>query len=412
LVNSAAIADVDKDGRLDILVAAEDYNKVYYNDGAANFNRTVPIGEEFQRMWSIATADMNQDGHLDLVVGNIERDGQVFFNDGAGNFPTSVSFDTPGAEPHGNVTVADLNHDEALDIAEVIYDTGGVEIDYHTLQIHFSDGSPIFAENFEQGHLGGWSSKITDSGDLAVKAAAALVGHYGMRALIDSNGAILVSDERPTAETRYRARFYFDPNSIRMAEADSHGIFFGFSGSDITRPVLRAQMRFASGTYQVQISTLMDNTSWRNSQWLTLSDNPHSLEIAWQASSAQGANNGSLRFWLDGVQRVSWKGIDNDTWRIERVRLGIVSGIDTGTRGTYFFDGFESRRLSYIGPAAGAPTLAIAAGQSALEPAEVTSFTESSESDPAEAALLEELREQAVHEQVPDFRLFLPSLNH
>jgi hypothetical protein len=25
-------------------------------------------------------------------------------------------------------------------------------------------------------------------------------------------------------------------------------------------------------------------------------------------------------------------------------------GIDTGTRGTYYFDGFESRRQIYIGP--------------------------------------------------------------
>ena len=39
-----------------------------------------------------------------------------------------------------------------------------------------------------------------------------------------------------------------------------------------------------------------------------------------------------------------------DTWRIERARLGAVAGIDTGTRGTIYFDAFESRRQSYIGP--------------------------------------------------------------
>ena len=27
----------------------------------------------------------------------------------------------------------------------------------------------------------------------------------------------------------------------------------------------------------------------------------------------------------------------------------LYAGIDAGTRGTYFFDAFESRRLSYIG---------------------------------------------------------------
>jgi hypothetical protein len=35
---------------------------------------------------------------------------------------------------------------------------------------------------------------------------------------------------------------------------------------------------------------------------------------------------------------------------IDQARLGAASGVDTGTRGTYFFDAFESRRSTYIGP--------------------------------------------------------------
>jgi hypothetical protein len=42
--------------------------------------------------------------------------------------------------------------------------------------------------------------------------------------------------------------------------------------------------------------------------------------------------------------------VDNDTRRIDQARLGAVSGIDTGTRGTYYFDAFESRRQTFIGP--------------------------------------------------------------
>ena len=67
-----------------------------------------------------------------------------------------------------------------------------------------------------------------------------------------------------------------------------------------------------------------------------------------------GANNGGLTFWIDGVQKANLTGNDNDTRRIDRVRLGATSGLDTGTRGTYYFDAFESRRQQYIGPAAGA----------------------------------------------------------
>jgi len=32
------------------------------------------------------------------------------------------------------------------------------------------------------------------------------------------------------------------------------------------------------------------------------------------------------------------------------VCLGAVSGVDNGTRGTYFFDAFKSRRSTFIGP--------------------------------------------------------------
>jgi hypothetical protein len=54
--------------------------------------------------------------------------------------------------------------------------------------------------------------------------------------------------------------------------------------------------------------------------------------------------------WIDDIQQEDLNGIDNDTRRIDRARLGALSGIDTGTRGTYYFDAFESRRQIYIGP--------------------------------------------------------------
>jgi hypothetical protein len=63
-----------------------------------------------------------------------------------------------------------------------------------------------------------------------------------------------------------------------------------------------------------------------------------------------GANNGGLTFWIDGVQQADLTGVDNDTRRIDHVRLGAASGVDNVTRGTCFFDTFESRRSTYIGP--------------------------------------------------------------
>jgi len=70
----------------------------------------------------------------------------------------------------------------------------------------------------------------------------------------------------------------------------------------------------------------------------------------WHAATGVGAINGSLTFWIDGILQASLTGVDNDTRRIDRVRLGALTGIDNGTRGTYYFDAFESHRQTYIGP--------------------------------------------------------------
>jgi hypothetical protein len=206
----------------------------------------------------------------------------------------------------------------------------------------------IFADDFESGSLAAWSSSATDSGDLSASSNAALIGNSGMQAMIDDNNAIYVTDDSPNAEMHYRARFYFDPHSISMTSNDAHYIFYGYSGTSTV--VLRIEFRLSKGSYQLRVSLRNDSSSWTTSSWFTISDAPHPIELDWRASTASGANNGSLTLWIDGIQRAALTGVDNDTRRIDRVQLGAISGIDSGTRGTYYFDAFESRRQNYIGP--------------------------------------------------------------
>ncbi len=208
-----------------------------------------------------------------------------------------------------------------------------------------SSSDLIFADGFESGNLAAWTASVVDAGDLSVTSAAALVGTKGLQAVVDDTNIIYVTDDSPNSEPRYRARFYFDPNSIAMTSGDSHGIFYAYVGTSTA--VIRGLFRSSSGAYQIQFGALDDGGTWHDSSWVTVSDAKHSLEIDWQAA----ANNGSLAMWLDGTQQPGLTGVDNDTRRIDRVRIGGVYGIDTGTRGTYYFDDFVSRRQSYIGPA-------------------------------------------------------------
>jgi hypothetical protein len=216
-----------------------------------------------------------------------------------------------------------------------------------------------------------------------------------MQALVNDTSGIHVTDDTPNAEVHYRARFHFDPNAITMASGEAHFIFQGFSGTTNFPPfVLRVEFRNSSGAYQIRAALLDDASTWTNTAWFTISDASHSIEVDWQAATAVGANNGALTYWVDGITRGILTGIDNDTRRIDRARLGALTSLDAGTSGTYFFDAFESRRQSYIGPASG---VAVAA-------AEPINTSE----------LYAQILEPDVQEEGPgaEPQLYLPFLNH
>jgi hypothetical protein len=206
----------------------------------------------------------------------------------------------------------------------------------------------VFADGFESGDLAVWSSGNTDNGDLSVSAAAVLVGTQGLQLLMNDNHLLYVTDDTPTDESRYRARFYLDPNSLSMAKNRSHVIFAGYNSAGAM--TLQIEMRHSGTNYQLRAGLLNDAGSLVNTALFSITDAPHFVEIDWRAASAPGANDGALALWIDGVQQNGVSAVDNDTHRIESVRLGAVSGVDKFVTGTYYLDAFESRRHTYIGP--------------------------------------------------------------
>jgi RHS repeat-associated protein len=210
----------------------------------------------------------------------------------------------------------------------------------------------LFANDFESGNLSYWTSN-TGTPTVSTAASLAPVGTQGMAiTLASATTAKYVTDDTPTSEKRYRARFYFDPNTITMANSTAHYIFYGYTGTSTV--VLRVEFSYltASG-YRLRVAMSNDSTTFTNSNWVNITDAAHVIELGWQASTAAGANNGKVDWWIDGTQQTGVSGVDNDTRRIDRVRLGAVSGVDATTNGTTYFDAFESRRSTYIGPLGG-----------------------------------------------------------
>jgi hypothetical protein len=206
----------------------------------------------------------------------------------------------------------------------------------------------IFTDGFESGNFSAWSSSVTNNGTLSVSAAAAMVQTRGMQAGINSNTSIYVVDTSPVNEARYRARFYFNPNSITMTNGNAHYLLYGLTGTEAV--TLRVEFGKSSTSYRIRADISSNSTSWTATSWYNISNTAHYIEIDWRAATAAGANDGGLTLWIDGVQRANLTGINNNVRRIESARLGAVAGIDKATRGTTYFDAFQSNRQTYIGP--------------------------------------------------------------
>jgi hypothetical protein len=213
-------------------------------------------------------------------------------------------------------------------------------------------GDLIFQDDFETGALGWWSSANTDVFDLDASGPAAQAGtNVGLQAFVDDTNALFVQDDTPTAENRYRVRFYLDPNGFDPGEADLKRrvrVFIAFNGS--SQRLVTVVLRRISGAYSLQARTRRDDGTRADTGFFSISNASHLVEFDWRRATAPGANNGWLVFYIDGVAVNTLVGLDNDSSPVEFARLGVMTIKTPAAGGSVLFDQFESRRVRYIGP--------------------------------------------------------------
>lgn len=205
-----------------------------------------------------------------------------------------------------------------------------------------STEQPLFADGFESGDVSAWSGGKLDGGDFAVTGQSAMEGNFGAAVTIDDNNQAHVTDHSPTAVRNYLARFRLNPNQLAMAEGDRFTIFGAYND---TVAVASVELRYLSGQHTLRAVARLDDGSQLATPAVYLApDFPYELQLEWRGASAVGAGDGTLRFLVNGYLQGDYAGLDTDTLRVERALLGAVSGVDAGTRGTLYLDGFESRR--------------------------------------------------------------------
>lgn len=175
---SAALADVDRDGHLDVVISNDspDRKLIYLNDGKGNFRIAGTFGEAGWTTRYVTLADLNGDGYPDLVAANrgnppkIRVPSFVCLNDGRGHFPSCSPL--PGTESATIIVAADFDGDGAIDLF-VPHRDGGQSV------IYWNDGKGPFVQKTPVGPP-----------DSAARAAAA--GDLNGDGRLD----IVVGDER------------------------------------------------------------------------------------------------------------------------------------------------------------------------------------------------------------------------
>lgn len=114
--SSVAVADLNGDGRLDLAVTGGQYIGVMLGKGDGTFQSAVNYPSGFYFPGGIASGDFNGDGKLDLAVVNGVGDGlSVLIGNGNGTFQAPV-IDYPGVFSPIAEAVGDFNSDGKLDL--------------------------------------------------------------------------------------------------------------------------------------------------------------------------------------------------------------------------------------------------------------------------------------------------------
>lgn len=301
-----------------------------YLMGAQNNDGSCSAGTSFSSLALNDVAVQVLDGDGSSVLGTANANGagvaeslsDVVLPGGAGTYYLRV---LPGTS----------NAAQIYDLALTIGDSGVVP-----------DG--IYSNDFEGTTLDGWSYVSSGSG-LATSTTAAMSGARGLRAIIDSQTKRFVQDESPDAESRYRARFWFGPNGFTPGTDTQRVVILqAFSRTPERKKLVQMMVRRTSGQYRLMAKVRLDDGTSATTPWLAFSDAPHAIEIDWQRASSAVSGDGRFELWIDGTSVATLTGLDNATYFLDFVRLGAV-GLRPTTTGTIYFDGFVSRRTTYIG---------------------------------------------------------------
>ncbi|MBI2330606.1 MAG: hypothetical protein HYU84_00220, partial [Chloroflexi bacterium] len=303
------------------------------DSGSWHENPPVLIADTWQAIeveWKAATAPGANDGYVRLFIGDqLASSFENFDNDTQSITETSLLVDGDTSTGSGVVYFDGYK--------SVIGSHIGLDPNGPVVSAPPTKPDALFQDDFEGGNLSKWNPTLTavDGGDLSVSANAAYQSSFGLQALIDDTTVIKAVDLSPAGDSHYRARFFFDPNSITMSSGSTHYILDGYNDY-YTTVIFRLELMYENGSYKLRPRIMNDSWNYVTGSKYTISDDWHMLEIEWERASAPGANDGFFSLWVDDTLVGTIDNIDNDAVynTLDEMRLGATSGVDSTTSGS------------------------------------------------------------------------------
>ncbi|CAF1604227.1 unnamed protein product, partial [Adineta ricciae] len=138
---SIALADFNQDGKLDIIVtnSGTDSIKILVNNDNYTFIDSITYSTGLKSVpHSLVVNDFNNDGLLDIVIGRYGANSiGIFFGKSNGTFNNMVTFSTMRSRPF-YLSTGDFNNDKRLDLVVVNHGT-------NSISIYLNQGNGTFA---------------------------------------------------------------------------------------------------------------------------------------------------------------------------------------------------------------------------------------------------------------------------